>query len=145
VLGGATVGCGGGLMPRIETAMDGCLAARRPAFQRGEQVAQIGTALPDSAERAARLLNYDAAARQLEGIAESAPDQVTLVCSLEVMRHNTGDRTTLFLKRYTRHPNTEVAQWATALLAGRRGAAGAPRTAVSPAPVAAPVGVTPAP
>jgi hypothetical protein len=114
-------GCGEGLGPRIEASMDGCLAQRRPGFQRGEQVAEIGRPLPAAIDSIARAVAYDAASQQFEAIAEGAGDQVTLICALDLMSRNTGDRTTLFLKPYLRHPNAEVASWARHLLTGRRG------------------------
>jgi hypothetical protein len=128
----ALVACGGGggLTSRVEAAMDGCLAFRRPAFRQGAQLAAIRTPLPDSVRAHADRAAYLAAAQQFQQIANDAPDQVTLVCALELMAYDRSDETTRFMRPYLRHPNTEVVQWATALLAPRPG--GLPRGAPTP-------------
>lgn len=123
-------GGGGGLTARVEAAMDGCLAFRKPAFQQGTQVAAIGQPYPAALDSLAARVAYLAAARQYQDIAEIAGDQVTLVCALELMARDGSDETTQFLRRYLRHPNEEVVAWATALLRPRRG--GLPRGMAQP-------------
>jgi hypothetical protein len=126
---GALTACGGGgsLLTRVEAAMDGCLAFRRPAFQQGAQIAAISTPFPPELSALADKVAYLAAAQQYQQIAEVAPDQVTLVCSLELMSRDGSDETTKFMRRYLRHPNAEIVEWATALLRPRAG--GLPRIA----------------
>jgi hypothetical protein len=127
----ALAACGGGsLNTRVEAAMDGCLAFRRPAFQQGAQIAAIRTPFPDSLQALADRVAYLAAASQYQEIADVAQDQVTLVCALELMANDGSDETTRFLRRYLRHPNNEVVEWATALLRPRPG--GLPRVRTAP-------------
>ncbi len=109
--------CGETLEARVTQAMDGCIAARNADFVGGRGATALNTPLPAPVNALADKVRYRAAFQMFEQIAQSAGDQVTLVCALELTSHyRHGDVGTL-LHQFTRHPDAAVAINAKTLLA----------------------------
>lgn len=109
-------GCGKTLGTKITEAMDGCIALRNPAFKAGQGATSLETPLPDSLAKAADKIAYQRAMTSFEQIAESAGDQVTLVCALELASHYKNGDVAVMLWKYTKHPDAAVAVSARQLL-----------------------------
>lgn len=108
--------CGKTLGTRVSEVMDGCIALRNPAFTSGQGVTALETPFPDSLATAAGKLAYQRALTNYERIAESAANQVTLVCALELASYYRHGDVGVFLWKYTKHPDAAVAQSARKLL-----------------------------
>jgi hypothetical protein len=100
--------CGKNLTTLTSEAMDGCLAARNADFKAGKGVTALATPLPPATSRLADQLNYDRAFKLFKGIAESAKDQATLVCALELTSHYRNGDVAVLLYKYTKHPDSAV-------------------------------------
>lgn len=108
--------CGESLGGRVTRAMDGCIAARNPAFTSGSGASALDTPLPPEVKALAEKLIYARALTSYQAIAESARDQVTLVCSLELASFYRHGDVAVFLWKYTKHPDAGVALNAKRLL-----------------------------
>lgn len=109
-------GCGKTLGTLVTEAMDGCIALRNPAFKAGQGATALNTPMPDSLSKAADKLAYQRALTNYERIAETASDQVTLVCALELASHYKNGDVAVLLWKYTKHPDAAVAVSARQLL-----------------------------
>ncbi len=109
-------GCGKTLGTRVTEAMDGCIAQRNPAFKAGQGATALDTPLPDSLSKEAEKLGYQRALTNYERIAESAGDQVSLVCALELASYYKHGDVGVLLWKYTKHPDAAVAESARKLL-----------------------------
>ncbi len=109
-------GCGKTLGTRVTEVMDGCIAQRNPAFKAGQGVTALQTPLSDSLSADAAKLAYQRALVNYERIAESAGEQVTLVCALELASYYKNGDVGVFLWKYTKHPDAAVAESARKLL-----------------------------
>ena len=109
-------GCGKTLGTRVTEAMDGCIAQRNPAFKAGQGATALDTPLPDSLSKEAEKLGYQRALTNYERIAESAGDQVSLVCALELASYYKHGDVGVLLWKYTKHPDAAVAESARNLL-----------------------------
>ncbi len=110
------LGCSKSLTTLVTESMDACIAARNPAFTSGHGVSALDTPLPPELEKAAMKLAYDRALKQYAAIAESAKNQVTLVCALELASHYKHGDVAVLLWRFTKHPDAGVAENAKRLL-----------------------------
>ena len=108
--------CGESLTTMTTKAMDGCIAARNPVFVSGHGADALKTPLPKDVEALAMRLRYDRAFKVFQTIAENAKDQVTLVCALDIMSHNSYIDVRIFVERYLKHPSPDVALNARLLL-----------------------------
>lgn len=108
--------CGKTLGTRVSEVMDGCIALRNPAFTSGQGATALNTPFPDSLATAAGKLAYQRALTNYERIAESAANQVTLVCALELASYYKNGDVGVFLWKYTKHPDAAVAESARKLL-----------------------------
>jgi len=108
--------CGETLGARVTDAMDGCIAARNPAFTSGAGATALNTPLPDSVRTVATKIAYQRAFANYEMIAESAANQVTLVCALELASFYKDADVAATLWKYSKHPDAGVAQNARKLL-----------------------------
>lgn len=115
--GVALAGCTKSLTTLVSEAMDGCIAARNPAFVSGKGTTALDTPLPPALETEAMKLAYDRAFKQFRTIADGAKNQVTLVCALELAGHYKHGDVAVLLYKYTKHPDAGVAENARKLLA----------------------------
>ncbi len=109
--------CGPGLGELTTEAMDGCIAARNPLFVAGRGSEALATPLPPRAEEIANNLRYEQASRIFRSMAESAEDQVTLVCALDLASRHDDGPVWRFIAQYAEHPSPDVAANARKLLA----------------------------
>jgi hypothetical protein len=112
----ALAACGETLASRVTRAMDGCVTARNPAFVGGQGVTALATPLPDSTIELSKKIAYSRGLTGLTAIAEQAPNQVTLVCALEVASYYRNPDVGILLYRYTKHPDAAVGESARRLL-----------------------------
>jgi|JI102314A1RNA_FD_contig_21_2083983_length_531_multi_4_in_0_out_0_1 hypothetical protein len=112
----ALAACGTSLGTRTVKAMDGCVAARNPAFSSGAGLSALSTPLPDSIVTLAGKLAYQRTLKNYEVIAEGAANQVTLVCALELASYFRNGDVAVLLWKYTKHPDAAVAENAKKLL-----------------------------
>ena len=110
-------GCGKNLDTLAVEAMDACIAARNPLFTSGRGAQALDTPLPPAAEETAMRLRYPRASAKFQAIAESAADQVTLVCALDIISRWKNDEARTFVARYAQHPDAAVATAAERLTA----------------------------
>lgn len=115
-VGALTDGCTKSLGTLVTESMDSCIALRNPAFKSGKGVTALDTPLPADLEAKAKKLAYQRAFKNYEIIAESAPDQVTLVCALELGGYYRNGDVGVLLWKYTKHPDAGVAENAKRLL-----------------------------
>jgi hypothetical protein len=109
-------GCGRTLGSLVTEAMDGCIAQRNPAFVSGGGVTALDVPLADSLSVVAKKLAYQRAVTNYERIAETAANQVTLVCALELASYYRNGDVGVLLWKYTKHPDAAVAASARKLL-----------------------------
>jgi len=112
--------CGPDLGTLAVQAMDSCLALRNPLFTSGRGAEALSPALPKEAQDIAARLNYSRGFQLFKEIAESAGDQATLVCALELSSYYADREATRFIERYLKHPSPDVATNAQLLLDRRR-------------------------
>ncbi len=117
---GTLAACGSSLVTRTTTAMDACIAVRNPLFTSGRGGVALDTPLPPAADSTANTLNYQRGFEMFKAIAESAEDQVTLVCALDLASRYGDSESTRFITRYLKHPSPDVATAAQILLDRRR-------------------------
>ncbi len=108
--------CGKTLGTLVTEAVDSCIDLRNPAFVGGRASSALETPFPDSLSQRATKLAYQRALTNYERIAESAQNQVTLVCAMELASYYKHGDVAVFLWKYTRHPDAGVAQNARRLL-----------------------------
>ena len=113
------VGCGEGLMVRVERAMDACVAIRNPAFVAGNGAAAVERPLPDSILAMADRTAYQAGLRDYTGIGQEAATQAVLTCSMELAAQYRHPDTKGWLATFANHPDVPVAQLARRLLAAQ--------------------------
>lgn len=111
--------CGETLASRVIRAATGCIDFRNPAFSSGQGVTALATPLPDSLVELNSRIAYARGFSGLQAIAEQAPDQVTLVCALEVASYYKNLDVAKLLYQYTGHPDEAVAVNAERLLASQ--------------------------
>ncbi len=111
--------CGEGLAPRVERAMDACLALRNPAFVRGEGEAAVAVPLPDSVLALGDRTAYEAGLQYYQAIGEQAATQAILTCAMELGARYPHPNTKGWLATFARHPNAPVAQLARRLVAAQ--------------------------
>ncbi len=109
-------GCGKTLGTLVTEAMDGCITQRNSAFIAGRGATALDTPLPDSLATSAKRLAYQRALTNYERIAETAANQVTLVCALELASYYRNGDVGVLLWKYTKHPDAAVAASARKLL-----------------------------
>ncbi len=108
--------CGPSLDTLTNVAMESCITARNPIFVSGRGANALDTPLSPEAERLAMKLRYSRGVSIFSQIAEEAPNQVTLVCALDMLSHNGDVDARLFIERYLKHPSPDVATNARLLL-----------------------------
>lgn len=108
--------CGETLASRVTRAVTGCIDFRNPAFTSGQGTTSLATPLPDSLSALSTRIAYARGLSALEAISEQAPDQVTLVCALEVASYYKSIDVGRLLFQYTAHPDEAVAASAERLL-----------------------------
>ena len=113
------VACGEGLMPRVERAMDACVAVRNPAFVAGQGADAVARPLPDSILALADRTAYQAGLRYYAGIGEEAATQAVLTCSMELAAQYRHPDTKGWLATFANHPDVPVAALAKRLLAAQ--------------------------
>ncbi len=116
----ALTACGPSLTNMAGTAMDSCIAVRNPLFTSGQGGVALDTPLPPDAETIANRLNYQRGFAMFRDIAESAADQATLVCALDLASRYRDGEATRFVTRYLKHPSPDVAKAAQILLDRQR-------------------------
>ncbi len=116
VLAFALAGCGGTLAGKIDQAMIGCIGHRNADFVAGRGATSLGRPLPDPLSKLADRIAYIRSLRVFESIVKSAPDQVTLVCALELASHLKHPEVAVLLTQYSAHPDGAVAASAKRLL-----------------------------
>lgn len=109
-LAGAASACGRGLTDLTAEAMAACIEVRNPLFAQGEGARALDVPLPANAEDIAQRLRYPRASQTLQKIAKAAPDQVTLVCALDLMSRWQDREPRAFIARYQAHPDAPVAE-----------------------------------
>jgi hypothetical protein len=109
-------GCGGTLAGKIDEAMSGCIGYRNPDFVGGRGATSLDRPLPESLSKLADRIAYIRAFRGFELLVKAAPDQVTLVCALELASHLNHPEVAHLLTQYSSHPDAAVAASAKRLL-----------------------------
>ena len=109
-------GCGGTLAGKIDQAMSGCIGYRNPDFVGGRGATTLDRPLPESLSKLADRIAYIRAFRGFELLVKAAPDQVTLVCALELASHLNHPEVAHLLTQYSSHPDAAVAASAKRLL-----------------------------
>ena len=109
-------GCGGTLASKIDQAMSGCIGYRNADFVGGRGATSLDRPLPAELSKLADRIAYIRSLRAFESIVESAPDQVTLVCALELASHLNDPAVAVLLTQYASHPDAAVAASAKRLL-----------------------------
>lgn len=113
----ALTACGRSLSDMAGEALDACITARNPLFTAGRGAEALDTPLPLAAEALASRLSYTRASEMFQEVAKEAPDQVTLVCALDLASRWRTREAQVFLRKYTKHPDAAVAAAATRLAA----------------------------
>jgi hypothetical protein len=116
VLAFGLAGCGGTLASKIDQAMSGCIGYRNADFVGGRGATSLDRPLPKELSKLADRIAYIRSLRAFESIVESAPDQVTLVCALELASHLNDPEVAVLLTQYSSHPDAAVAASAKRLL-----------------------------
>jgi len=101
----------------INETMDGCIAARNPVFKSGAGATALNTPLAENISALAKKIAYKRALNAFEQYAETAQDQVTLVCALELASYYKHDDVAVLLWKYLKHPDAGVSANAKRLLA----------------------------
>ena len=96
--------------------MSGCIGHRNADFVAGRGATSLDRPLPDPLSKLADRIAYIRALRGFESIVRSAPDQVTLVCALELASHLKHPEVAVLLTQYSTHPDAAVAASAKRLL-----------------------------
>jgi hypothetical protein len=109
-------GCGGTLAGNIDQAMSGWIGYRNPDFVGGRGATTLDRPLPESLSKLADRIAYIRAFRGFELLVKAAPDQVTLVCALELASHLNHPEVAHLLTQYSSHPDAAVAASAKRLL-----------------------------
>lgn len=109
-------GCGGTLAGKIDQAMSGCIGHRNADFVGGRGATSLDRPLPAQLSTLADRIAYIRSLRAFESIVKSAPDQVTLVCALELASHLKHPEVAVLLTQYSTHPDGAVASSAKRLL-----------------------------
>ena len=109
-------GCGGTLASKIDQAMSGCIGYRNADFVGGRGATSLDRPLPEELSKLADRIAYIRSLRGFESIAKAAPDQVTLVCALELASHLKHPEVAVLLTQYSTHPDGAVASSAKRLL-----------------------------
>jgi hypothetical protein len=115
-VGALTAGCTKSLGTLVTETMDSCIALRNPAFTGGKGASALDTPFPAELEAKAKKLAYQRALKNYVAIAESAKNQVTLVCALELAGYYKNGDVGVLLWKYTKHPDAAVAENAKRLL-----------------------------
>jgi hypothetical protein len=113
-------GCGGTLAGKIDQAMSGCIGYRNADFVGGRGATSLNRPLPEALSTLADRIAYLRSVRGLESIAKAAPDQVTLVCALEIASHLDHPEVAQLLTQYSSHPDAAVAASAKRLLSTQK-------------------------
>jgi hypothetical protein len=113
-------GCGGTLAGKIDQAMSGCIGHRNSDFVGGRGATSLERPLPEALSTLADGIAYLRSLRGLESIAKAAPDQVTLVCALEIASHLDHPEVAQLLTQYSSHPDAAVAASAKRLLSSQK-------------------------
>lgn len=113
----ALTACGETLGSRVVRSVDGCIAFRNAAFTSGQGTTALATPLPDSVQALGTKIAYARGFVGLASIAQQAPDQVTLVCALEIASFYRNFDAAVLLNSYTAHPDNAVSESARRLLA----------------------------
>jgi len=113
-------GCGGTLAGKIDQAMSGCIGYRNADFVGGRGATSLDRPLPAELSTLADRIAYIRSLRAFESIVESAPDQVTLVCALELASHLNDPEVAVLLTQYSSHPDAAVAASAKRLLSTQK-------------------------
>ncbi|PHX65318.1 MAG: hypothetical protein CK550_05485 [Gemmatimonadetes bacterium] len=113
-------GCGGTLAGKIDQAMSGCISHRNADFVGGRGATSLDRPLPNALSTLADRIAYIRSLRGLESIAKAAPDQVTLVCALEIASHLDHPEVAQLLTQYSSHPDAAVAASAKRLLSTQK-------------------------
>jgi len=113
-------GCGGTLAGKIDQAMGGCIGYRNADFVGGRGATTLDRPLPEALSTLADRIAYIRSLRGLESIAKAAPDQVTLVCALEIASHLDHPEVAQLLTQYSAHPDAAVAASAQRLLSTQK-------------------------
>lgn len=108
--------CGKTLGTLVTEAMDRCIDLRNPAFVAGRAITALDAPFPDSLAQRATKLAYQRALTNYQHIAESAQNQVTLVCAMELASYYKHGDVAVFLWKFSKHPDAGVAQNARRLL-----------------------------
>jgi len=108
--------CGPSLADMSVEAMDLCIETRNPLFVGGRGAEALDTPLPARAEELAGRLNYLAAHKIFQEIAEEAGSQVVLVCALDYASRYKNPESTAFIGKFAKHPDAAVAVSAQRLL-----------------------------
>ena len=116
VLAFGLAGCGGTLAGKIDQAMIGCIGHRNADFVGGRGASSLDRPLPTPLSKLADRIAYIRSLRVFESIVKSAPDQVTLVCALELASHLKHPEVAQLLTQYSAHPDGAVAASAKRLL-----------------------------
>ncbi len=109
--------CGRTLGSMVTETMDGCIAARNPVFKSGAGATALNTPLPAKVSDLAKKIAYKRALDGFTQYAETAPDQVTLVCALELASYYKHGDVAILIWRYLKHPDAGVSVNAKRLLA----------------------------
>ena len=120
VLAFGLAGCGGTLAGKVDQAMSGCIGHRNADFVSGRGATSLDRPLPDALSKLADRIAYIRSLRAFESIVKSAPDQVTLVCALELASHLNHPEVAQLLTQYASHPDAAVAASAKRLLPTQR-------------------------
>jgi hypothetical protein len=108
--------CGETLTDKTTRAMLDCIERRRPAFVEGRGGEALSIALAPETEAIATEYRYKAAFDIYQAWADNAPDQVTLVCALDLASRFKDPDVKAYVGKYRAHPDAPVARAADALL-----------------------------
>lgn len=108
--------CGASLASMTVESMNLCVEARNPLFVGGRGADALDTPLPARAEELAGRMNYQAAHRVYQNIAQEAGSQVVLVCALDYASRYRDPEASDFITKYIKHPDESVAVSAQRLL-----------------------------
>lgn len=109
--------CGKSLGTKITETVDGCLAARNPQFVSGAGAKALDTPLSPALRQLASAVSYGFTLPTFVDLAETAPDQVTLVCALEIASFYRDPDVAVLLTKFSKHPDASVSVNAKRLLA----------------------------
>jgi hypothetical protein len=108
--------CGRTLGSMVNETMDGCIAERNPVFKSGAGATALNTPLPKTVSDLAKRIAYKRALDAFEQYAETAADQVTLVCALELASYYKHGDVAVMIWKYIKHPDAGVSVNAKRLL-----------------------------